>query len=137
MCAYVRTRTRAPLGQPGLSSRDNQSWALVRQPSEAERGKAGADVGALCVLWCASACAAKGNTALVVWLASERRVFSACVLMRRCVHMRAAISPPHLAPADSLARPGMEGGGRWRIERDGDGGDRGIGGVRWEGRRGV
>lgn len=39
VCVCVRP------GQPGLSSQDNQSWALVRQPSEAERGKAGADVG--------------------------------------------------------------------------------------------
>lgn len=32
------------LRQPGLSSLDNQSLALVRQPSEAERSKAEADV---------------------------------------------------------------------------------------------
>lgn len=78
------------------------------KPSEAKPGQTSAH--SVCS-GCASVCAAKGNAALVVWVASGRRVFSACVLMRRCVHMRAAISPPHLAPADSLARPGRRGEG--------------------------
>lgn len=44
LCLSVSVLVCVSLRQPGLSSLDNQSLALVRQPSEAERSKAGADV---------------------------------------------------------------------------------------------
>lgn len=54
------------LRQPGLSSLDNQSLALVKQPSEAERSKAEVDdLHSVCVVFVGS----KGNAALVVELA--------------------------------------------------------------------
>lgn len=52
-------------------------------------------------------------------------MFCLCVLMHLCVHMHAAISPPHLAPLTArkdlaLGKDGERDGG----ERDRDGGER-------------
>lgn len=103
------------LRQLGLSSLDNQSLALVRQPSEAERSKAEADDHhSVCMCVCVFLCS-KGSTALVV-LRKHHVFLCMCTHASVCTHACCYL-PSTPCPTDSLAGPGI--GGEWKKQREG------------------
>lgn len=99
-----------PVCVSDFSSLHNESLALVRQPSEAERSKAEADdhhheFVSVCLCVClyvrVCVCVSKVARPFALQLQCFVSVHS-CICV--CVSTRVAICPPHLAPFDGLAR---------------------------------